>query len=241
MSTVIRAIGLLRGLGVPRVITRRGLEDLFAGGGIMLSTSGYRRLVGDLADARCIWPVNRRLYLNREASPAAGPDEAAEYLERGAIVSLQRVLGAHGILNNPSAYVTAVVPIRSGHLPPTLGHRATEAGVFVFKGIPAVVLEAGEEEDRLEALNRPFPGRMPIATPEKALIDWIYLGSSPRSDMHLPPIHDIDLETLDRERLGRLAKAAGPAAEAAVSAWMEKADQHVHYDDREDDGPAAGF
>ncbi|WP_241420103.1 hypothetical protein [Acidiphilium multivorum] len=241
MTTTLRAIARLREFGAPRVFSRRDIEEYLSAGGITLSESGYLRLVNSLAEAGCLRPVNRRIYLNQVASPPGFPDEAAQWLEAGAIISLQRVLGVHGILNNPSGFVTAVVPISPGGTQPGLGHRHTDAGTFVFRGIPVGILYAGEEEDRLEALNRPFPGRMPIATPEKALIDWIYLGASPRSKMHPPPIHDIDLETLDRERLDRLAKAAGPAVEAAVSAWMERADQHVHYDDREDDGPVPGL
>lgn len=231
MTTIGRAVALLKQYGAPRVITRRGIEDLFAAGGIEISASGYRRLVGELTEAGCLHQVNRRLYLNREAVPPACPDEAARHLEPGAIISLQRVLGVHGILNNPSGYVTAVVPIRPGQLPPTLGPRTTAAGVFVFRGIPAHILEAGEEDDRLDVLVRPFPGGMPIATPEKALIDWIYLGASGRSNIPLPPVHDIDIDMLDRDRLDRLTVAAGPDVAAHISDWMGRADLHHDYDD----------
>ena len=44
----------------------------------------------------------------------------------------------------------------------------------------------------------------PRATPEKALLDWIYLGDSPRTKLAPPPL-DIDLERLDKRRLKRLA------------------------------------
>jgi hypothetical protein len=48
----------------------------------------------------------------------------------------------------------------------------------------------------------------PRATPEKALLDWIYLGASPRTKLSGPPL-DIDLAKLNMARLRRLAKAMG--------------------------------
>lgn len=50
--------------------------------------------------------------------------------------------------------------------------------------------------------------RYPRATSEKALLDWVYLGASPRTKIALPPI-DIDMELLDRDRLERLAAKMG--------------------------------
>lgn len=239
MTTVGRAIAILKSNAAPRVISRNAIEELLRTGGIEVSSSSYRRLVAELVESGCLRPVNRRLYLNREASPPAGPDEAARHLEPGAIISLQRVLGMHGVLNNPSGYVTAVVPTSPGHSPPTLGPRQTEAGVFVFRGIPEQVLYAGDQYDRLDLISPPIPGGIPIATPEKALLDWIYLGASGRSNLPLPPIHDIDIDMLDRDRLDRLAAAAGPRVAEEVAAWMDLADLHEeHEDDSWMDGPS---
>jgi len=50
------------------------------------------------------------------------------------------------------------------------------------------------------------------ATPERALLDWLYLGHSPVSTL-APPPGDMDIDLLDRKRLNRLATcmtAAGP-------------------------------
>ena len=43
---------------------------------------------------------------------------------------------------------------------------------------------------------------------EKALLDWIYLGVSPRTKLSQPP-PDIDLGLLNTNRLKRLAQASG--------------------------------
>ena len=77
----------------------------------------------------------------------------------------------------------------------------TSAGIFVFRGLPETVLEAGREEDRLA-------GGLTYrrATPEAALLHWLYLSNSPRSRMSEPP-RDMDLTVLNSRRLERLARA----------------------------------
>jgi hypothetical protein len=43
------------------------------------------------------------------------------------------------------------------------------------------------------------------ATPEAALLHWLYLSNSPRSNLSVPPL-DVDLDALDRGRLRRLSR-----------------------------------
>jgi len=67
--------------------------------------------------------------------------------------------------------------------------------------VPERILESGAERDRLVAgidYRR--------ATPEAALLHWLYLSGSPRSRMSAPPL-DLDLGALDSKRLKRLASA----------------------------------
>jgi hypothetical protein len=92
---------------------------------------------------------------------------------------------------------------------------ATQAGTLQFFGLPRRILEAGDPGDRLEPLAKLDHVR---ATPEKALLDWLYLARSPRSRRTLPPKGDIDLELLDRARLRRLGRALGLAS--ALEAWL---------------------
>ncbi len=131
--------------------------------------------------------------------------DAIAWFHTDAVVSLNTVLGDSGILNNPTTVVTAVVPIDRGRHPPArLGRKATLAGIVHFFGIPRHILQAGKPEDRLEAEEQYEHSR---ATPEKALVDWIYLGSSPRSRRTPPPRDDIGMELLDARRLRRLIVA----------------------------------
>jgi hypothetical protein len=62
---------------------------------------------------------------------------------------------------------------------------------------------AGELEDRMD-----LDFKYPRATPEKALLDWIYLGASARTKIAGPPF-DIDAGRLKKARLQRLARAMG--------------------------------
>lgn len=162
---------------------------------------------GAVAEER-MRPVRRGLYLNAFRARPGQPADAAAWLRAEAVVSLNTVLGDAGVLNNPVRSVTAVVPFDAGAPPPKLGRQVTRVGTFHFHGLPRRVLEAGAPADRLESAAAWEHAR---ATPEKALVDWLYLADSPRSRRALPPPGDLDLELVDRRRLKRLARAVGLA------------------------------
>jgi hypothetical protein len=155
----------------------------------------------------------RGTYLNRFIHPAALSCEAAVWLRPSAIISLQTVLGDSGVWNNFTDWVTAVVPLSPRYSTPSLGRVATGVGTFVFRGIPLDILERGAEKDRLEqqvSYRR--------ATPEAALLHWLYLARSPRSRMSPPPA-DLDLAALDSRRLDRLAR--GMSLARSLREWQE--------------------
>lgn len=145
-------------------------------------------------------PVTRGLYLNQLARPLPTIAEAAGYIRSGAIVSLQIVLGDAGITNNYSDIVTSVLPIRAGNASSSRKVIAGKAE-FRFHAMPVRLLneDAGALEDRMD-LDVTYAR----ATPEKALLDWIYLGASPRTHLSGPPL-DIDIDRIDSAKLTRLA------------------------------------
>jgi len=152
--------------------------------------------------------MTRGLYLNRMAQPMPSAAEAASRVRAGAIVSLQTVLLEAGITGGHPDVITCVVPIRSGIAPSSRPVRVKGAE-FRFHAMPTRLLddEAGAAEDRLDA-DAPYARE----SPEKALLDWIYLGSSPRTKLAGPPL-DVDLRSLDLKRLGRLGIAMKLARE----------------------------
>jgi hypothetical protein len=144
--------------------------------------------------------------------PPAELAEAATWLRPGCIVSLQTVLGDSGAWNNYTSMVTAVVPFGSDRSRPSLGTRSTNAGQFQFRGIPEALLNIGKASDRLANVTGYLR-----ATPEAALLHWIYLAASSHSNLSVPPL-DIDLDEINIPRLNRLAKAMGIGNELDV--WM---------------------
>jgi hypothetical protein len=100
--------------------------------------------------------------------------------------------------------VTCIVPIRDGIAPSSRAVKA-ERIEFRFHAMPVRLLDerAGALADRMD-----IDVSYARATPEKALLDWIYLGASSRTKLSSPPL-DIDLDKLNLPRLRRLAKAMG--------------------------------
>lgn len=146
--------------------------------------------------------MTRGLYLNQLAAPRPLAAEAAGFIRTGAIVSLQTVLGEAGITNNFPDLVTSVIPHERGHVASVRPVKAADIE-FRFHSMPARLLneQVGELEDRLD-----LDFKYPRATPEKALLDWLYLGASPYSKIAGPPL-DLEIDRLDRSRLSRLARS----------------------------------
>lgn len=152
-------------------------------------------------------PVIKGVYLNAFRPRAGQPADAVHFLRRDAVVSLNTVLGDAGVLNNPVHSVTAIVPLDAGSPPPRLGRVKTQTGIFHFFGMPRRVMEAGLAEDNID----PNWHDHVRATPERALVDWLYLAQSPYSKRTFPDLADIDTALLDMRRLKRVAKAVGVA------------------------------
>jgi hypothetical protein len=184
-----------------------------------ISKPSVERWIQEAVAANRLRRVVRGLFLNRLISPPAQLCEAAVWLRPGAVISLQTVLGDSGVWNNYTEWVTAVVPLSSRYATPSLGRVVTAGGTFVFRGVPERVLETGAEADRLVAgvdYRR--------ATPEAALLHWLYLSESPRSRMSAPPL-DLELSALNAKRLDRLA--VGMHLEANLAAWCHRNVHHI--------------
>ena len=179
-----------------------------------ISKPSVERWIQEAVAANRLRRVVRGLFLNRLITPPPQLCEAAVWLRPGAVISLQTVLGDSGVWNNYTGWVTAVVPLSSRYTTPSLGTVETGAGTFVFRGVPERILEAGAERDRLVTgidYRR--------ATPEAALLHWLYLSGSPRSRMSTPPL-DLDLGSLDLKRLNRLAVAMHLGAN--LTKWRDR-------------------
>ena len=196
----------LLAVDAPHVVTTQDLLGYATvNSGEHPASATFTRWLASLVAVGKLQPVTRGVYLNRYAGPAVHAAEAAQYLRRGAVVSLAWVLERSGALNNSGDTVTCVVPMARGWAPPKVGEQLTSSSSFRFYGMPQHVMLAGS--GRIEDVQDLAYG-YPRATPERALMDWIYLGSSVRSRLPLPP-PDIDLREMSLTRLSRLARAMG--------------------------------
>jgi hypothetical protein len=192
---------ILLGADAPRVLTVPMIEAVLAHRRKAAARATVFKWIRSMTASGALRPVTRGLYINQLAQPRPAGAEAASYVRAGAIVSLQSVLGEAGVTNNYPDMVTCVVPIHGRNAPSSRPVVAADTE-FRFHAMPARLLgeEAGALEDRMD-LNV----RYPRATSEKALLDWIYLGASPRTKITGPPL-DVDLGLLSKARLMRLAK-----------------------------------
>jgi hypothetical protein len=195
---------ILLGADAPRVLTVPMVAAALSDGRSLPARATLFSWLRGQRENGVLRPITRGLYLNQLAQPLPQAAEAAAYVRTGAVVSLQTVLGDAGVTNNYSDIVTCVLPIRNGIASSSRAVKAARIE-FRFHAIPAHLLDerAGSLADRLD-LDVTYAR----ATPEKALLDWIYLGASPRTKLSGPPL-DIELDKLSMKRLRRLAKAMG--------------------------------
>jgi hypothetical protein len=192
---------ILLGAEAPRVMTVPMIAAAFADRRKKAARNTVFKWIRDQTDAGVLRPVTRGLYLNQLARPQPTAAEAASFVRSGSIVSLQTVLGDSGVTNSYSDIVTSVIAVR-GRVAQSSRSVVASGIEYRFHAMPARLLddEAGDLPDRMD-----LEVLYPRATTEKALLDWIYLGDSPRTKLAPPPL-DIDLERVDKRRLKRLAE-----------------------------------
>lgn len=194
-----------------RVFTAPQLDEWLALEGFDVPVRTARRALQEWETAGLVERVVTGIYLNKQLLPMPLPEEAAHKLRKGAVISLSTVLGRAGVLNNPTHWVTAVVSSEDANsrreVPMDNGSQ------FQFAQIRPDLMafsRVGWGRDALE----PYAA-VPTATPEKALLDWVYLASSPRGMARwpLPPAHDWDISSLEPGKLERLSAHMGLANE----------------------------
>jgi hypothetical protein len=223
---MVKSLGAAK---APRIADPGELIAWFEQQGLSIATITLKMALPSLCEAGALLRVRHGVYLNKMATPTPMTDEIAQRLRSGAVISLHRVLGRCGVLNNPTEWITSVIPrstTRSGG-----GLIKTELSTFTFNVMKdEFFAEAGSGWER-DALA-PFT-KVPVATAEKALLDWLYLSNSKTSSkLRAPPAHDVDMSSLDQARLGRLAKRMGLEEVLAdfsekVAAANKEADEHV--------------
>lgn len=218
----------LSGEQAPRFVSQYGIGAL--AGGIARG----RIATGALVSEGALVSAGHGLYANRLARPAVHPKELVPHLAPEAYVSLHTVLGEHGVANNPSRTVYAVRAADPAGKAPDV-RMSADLGDYRILSMPREAVLAGDEADGFEP-----GGRWRQATPERALCDWLYLSAEVGGRLLREPPLDLDLDDIDRGRLGRLADAMGVAA--PLGAWLARhAEAQASQGFSEQADPGLGF
>lgn len=201
--------------GAPRVFTPAILLAWLDERGIQSSRRHLGNLLTQAGSAGLVARAAHGLFINNQATPRPLPEEAAPFIRRDAIVSLQRALGRAGAINNPSNWITCVIPYGAGIAG---GQIQVGASTFQFHKISPSLFMGEDHPLRRDAV---VSGQPWMATPEKALLDWVYLARQPRSNLASPALHDVEMDMLDPDRLSRLAESMGLTD--ALEAWQSPA------------------
>ncbi len=124
------------------------------------------------------------------------PFLVANRLVPGSYVSLQSVLAEHSLIPEYVPVTTSVTPSRPGRWD-------TPLGSYLFRHLQPDLL-TGFQRTALLGDQEAF-----LATPEKALLDLLYLEPDADTPAYLAELRLQNLEILDLDELRRLAEAAG--------------------------------
>lgn len=215
----------LTGDDAPRMISNSQVLEFATSNEIMISSKQVSSYINYKLENGSFSQIRKGLYCNNNASPTPTFAEAACRIRSGAVVSLHTVLGDLGVFNNSTSNVYSIVPAPEQGVQPNIASVQVEGATFHFNKIKQNILEAGDISDRLVPMLT-----YDRATPEAAIVHWIYLASSHTSSMHEPDTQ-CDMDQLDLERLERLAAAAG--LQEQVFDWVERCRQRAHDDDEQ--------
>jgi predicted transcriptional regulator of viral defense system len=161
--------------------------------------------------------LRRGLYALAEPYRSRRPEPfvLANRLVAGSYVSLESALAAQGLIPEQVPVVTSVTVGRGGRWDTPLGSfRYRHVQPDWFHGYRAVEVGAG--------------ARALVATPEKALLDKVYLTTGGDSPAFLDSLRLQRLEHLDFATLHRLATASGkPKLQRAASAVAKLAREQI--------------
>lgn len=221
----------MRGLMKPKFVGIAKIDEFARKVRPDVSRATLYRWINDMEKAGLLRSVSEGLYANMLAQPQPAAAAAAGLLRKGAVVSLQSALNEAGMDNNPSAIVTAIIPVadfRKSY--PKPGELTGGFGRFRFYTMPAEMFSSkiGHEEDLFD-MHKPYL----MSTPEKAVLDWLYIHHSSRiarseSRRMSPPHLDLDITGINLSKMGRMAIKMG--LESELAQWLESKDAY----DRDD-------
>jgi hypothetical protein len=152
--------------------------------------------------------VGSSLWLNGLCKPRGRLDDALHAIHPEAVSSLHSVLGSTGVHNNPSVMAFAVAPSDEPAGPPKV--ISTPLGDMRLHALPRVFFEEPQGESWRSSIHA-----YPSFAPEKALLDWLYLGTQKAASLPEPNPGDVDLGMLNLDKAGSWARTLGLTSQLA--------------------------
>jgi hypothetical protein len=148
-----------------------------------------------------VYQLRRGLYALAPPYQKAKPHPflIANRLRRASYVSLQSALAFHGLIPEVVPVTLSVTTERPEHL-------GTPLGVFEFRHVMRGLLRGY----RMVDLGQALPGQQAlVATPEKALLDLVYLQPGSDAPSYMDELRLQNLELLDLDELHRQTEVLG--------------------------------
>ena len=198
-----------------RVFSPSLLHQVMQENDVMVSRRHLTNIITDWSDLGILKKITHGVFINNQAKPVVIVDEATPLIRKNSVVSLQRVLTQSGIINNPTNWVTAVMPTATGV---SGGLVEGDFATFHFSTISSNFFPSIDSDIYKDAYDLSSPH--PQFTPEKALLDWIYLASLSNGHARsLPPKWDIDMDMLDLDKMRKMADFFD--LEKQLNSWID--------------------
>lgn len=176
-------------------------EPVFETGLLLAGNVGLKDVMLQLSrwtKAGRLYQIRRGLYALAPPYQKVKPDPflIANRMVRASYVSCQSALEFRGLIPEHTPVVVSITMTRPGHW-------ATPFGVFEFRHIKKELF-SGYRLSELGGGQKAF-----VATPEKALLDLVYLQPNGDAESYLNELRLGNLEKLDIEGLQQMAKKSG--------------------------------
>jgi predicted transcriptional regulator of viral defense system len=197
-----------------RLLEIVGDEPVFETGLLLagaLDPSAVRRQLSRWTKSGQLYQLRRGLYSLappfQKVKPH--PELVANRLVPGSYVSLQSALAHYGLIPEGVPVTTSVTAVRPGRW-------QTPLGVYTYRHVAPKLLSAYQLID-LGGGQQAF-----MATPEKALLDLVYLQPGGAAPKYLQELRLQNLEHLDLENLQSLAERTGSPKMRRAAAFLMK-------------------
>lgn len=184
-----RAVAWLAGEAAPAALTMASLRaGCSKAAGAPVGEGALRRAIADWERSGALRKARKGAWINAAGNTRGRAEDLLALARPGSVASLHSALGMAGAHRSPSVMAFGVCRAPDGE-GAEMGALHTAAGQLNFYGLPERFFERG----RGWTVQGPRHARF---APEKALLDWIWLGSAAGA-IPQPSHMDIDLDKLD--------------------------------------------